>query len=255
MSSTDGHVMNTSEQPRIGGGLERVDLAKDWESGMLRYGDELKKLVSRFPAARILELGAGRWPSFGLAEMPDTVDSYTVNDISADELARLPCGYKKACFDVCGDAEEFSDCYDIVFSRFLAEHVPDGVAMHRNVYKVLRPGGVAFHLIPTLYALPFVLNRLAPERLTTWLLRVLSPRRAISPKFPAHYSACYGSPDRMTAMLREIGYERVEIRTFYGHFYYEKVPVLRSLHRRFSELAADRNWHFVSSYAYITAYK
>jgi hypothetical protein len=132
MSSTDGHVMNTSEQPRIGGGLERVDLAKDWESGMLRYGDELKKLVSRFPAARILELGAGRWPSFGLAEMPDTVDSYTVNDISADELARLPCGYKKACFDVCGDAEEFSDCYDIVFSRFLAEHVPDGVAMHRN---------------------------------------------------------------------------------------------------------------------------
>jgi SAM-dependent methyltransferase len=222
---------------------------------MLRYGDELKDLVSRYPAARILELGAGRWPSFRLAEMPSSIESYTVNDISAEELARLPSGYQKACFDVCGDTTDFRDSYDVVFSRFLAEHVPDGVAMHRNVYKVLRPGGVAFHLIPTLYALPFVLNKLAPERLTAWLLKYLSPRRVISPKFPAHYSACYGSPRRMTAILREIGYERVEIRTFYGHFYYEKIPVLRSLHRRLSTLAAKRNWHLLGSYAYITAYK
>lgn len=229
--------------------------AKDWETGMLGYGDELKALVARYPAARILELGAGRWPSFRLAEMPDTIESYTVNDISSHELSLLPEGYEKACFDVSGDAANFSDTYDVVFSRFLAEHVPDGVAMHRNVYQVLRPGGVAFHLIPTLYALPFVLNKLAPERLTTPLLKVLSPRRAISPKFPAHYSACYGSPARMTAMLREIGYKEVHVRNFYGHFYYEKIPLLRSLHRRFSTLAARRNWHLLGSYAYITAYK
>jgi hypothetical protein len=59
----------------------------------------------------------------------------------------------------------------------------------------------------------------------------------------------------MTAILREIGYERVEVRTFYGHFYYEKIPVLRSLHRRFSRLAARRNWYWLGSYAYITAFK
>jgi len=222
---------------------------------MLGYGDRLKALVAGYPAARILELGAGRWPSFRLAEMPTTVESYTVNDISEHELSLLPAGYEKACFDVSGDAENFSDTYDVVFSRFLAEHVPDGVAMHRNVYRVLRPEGVAFHLIPTLYALPFVLNKLAPERLTTPLLKLLSPRRAISPKFPAYYSACYGSPAQMTAMLHEIGYRRVEVRNFYGHFYYEKIPLLRSLHRRFSSLAARRGWHLLGSYAYITAYK
>jgi SAM-dependent methyltransferase len=232
-----------------------MDKEKCWETGMLEYGDHLKGLVARYPAARILELGAGRWPSFRLAEMPATIESYTVNDISADELALLPDGYQKACFDVSGDAEAFSDTYDVVFSRFLAEHVSDGVAMHRNVYRVLRPGGLAFHLIPTLYALPFVLNKLAPERLTTPLLKVLSPRRAISPKFPAHYSACYGNPARMSAILEEIGYRRVEVRNFYGHFYYEKIPVLRTLHRRFSSLAASRDWHLLGSYAYITAYK
>lgn len=235
--------------------MTQLDVANDWESGMLRYGDELKALVASYPGAKILELGAGRFPSFRLAEMPRTIESYTVNDISAHELSLLPEGYDKACFDVSGDAANFSDSYDVVFSRFLAEHVPDGVAMHRNVHRVLKPGGVAFHLIPTLYALPFVLNKLAPERLTTPLLKVLSPRRTISPKFPAHYSACYGSPARMTAMLREIGYKRVEVRNFYGHFYYEKIPLLRSIHRSFSALAARRNWHFLGSYAYITAYK
>lgn len=235
--------------------MTQPGLPNDWETAMLGYADELKSLVAGYPAAKILELGAGRWPSFRLDEMPGTIESYTVNDISEHELSLLPEGYEKACFDVSGDAANFSDNYDVVFSRFLAEHVPDGVAMHRNVYQVLRPGGVAFHLIPTLYAFPFVLNKLAPERLTTPLLKILSPRRAISPKFPAPYSACYGSPARMTRMLHEIGYQRVEVRTFYGHFYYEKIPLLRSIHRRFSALAARRNWHLLGSYAYIKAYK
>lgn len=227
----------------------------DWETAMLGYADELKALVAAYPAARILELGAGRWPSFKIAEMPDTVESYTVNDISSDELALLPEDYDKACFDVSGDASSFRDSYDVVFSRFLAEHVRDGVAMHRNVFRVLKGGGVAFHLIPTLYALPFVLNKLAPERLTTPLLKWLSPRRAISPKFRAYYSACYGDPVRMTELLAEIGYKRIEIRPFFGHFYYEKIPLLSGIHHRFSALAAERNWNHLSSYAYIVAYK
>jgi hypothetical protein len=143
----------------------------------------------------------------------------------------------------------------LCFPAFWQNHVPDGVAMHRNVYRVLRSGGVAFHLIPTLYALPFLLNKLAPEQLTTPLLKLFSPRRTISPKFPAHYSACYSNPERMESTLLEIGYRQVEVRTFYGHFYYEKIPLLRSIHRKFSALAARRDWHRFGTYAYIKAYK
>lgn len=232
-----------------------MDKEKSWETGMMRYGDELKAIVADTADADILELGAGRYPSFRLAEMPSTIHSYTVNDISADELALLPEGYEKACFDVSGDAANFRDNYDVVFSRFLAEHVPDGEAMHRNVHQVLRPGGVAFHLIPTLYAMPFIINKYLPENLTTQILKIFSPRRTISPKFPAYYSACYGNPERMRRMLTDIGFQKVEVRNFYGHFYYEKIPVLNMLHRRFSALAARRNWTLLSSYAYIKAYK
>lgn len=232
-----------------------MQLEKNWETGMLGYGDTLKAIVAAYPDAGILELGAGRRPSFTFAEMPSTVRSYTVNDISPEELALLPEGYDEACFDVSGDASNFRDKYDVVFSRFLAEHVPDGYAMHRNVYQVLREGGASFHLIPTLYAMPFVINKLLPERLTSWVLRVFAPRRAINPKFPAHYSMCYGNPKRMARLLAKIGYSRIEIHNFYGHFYYEKIPVLRSVHRWFSDLAAKRNWTSLSSYAYIKAYK
>jgi SAM-dependent methyltransferase len=232
-----------------------IEPAKAWDTSMLGYGDALKRIVADYPDASILELGAGRWPSFRIAEMPSSVRSYTVNDISEHELSLLPEGYEKACFNVSGDAANFRDTYDVVFSRFLAEHVPDGVAMHRNVYQVLRDGGTAFHLIPTLYALPFVINKLLPERLTYAMLKWLSPRRAISPKFPAYYSACYGDPGKMQRMLLALGYKKIEVRTFYGHFYYEKIPLLGSAHRWFSGLAARRNWTALSSYAYIQAWK
>ncbi|WP_057884585.1 class I SAM-dependent methyltransferase [Tsuneonella troitsensis] len=228
---------------------------KAWNTSMEQFGDELKAIVERYDHADLLELGAGRWPSFRLDEMPSSIRSYTVNDISAEELALLPEGYDKARFDVSGDASEFANSYDVVFSRFLAEHVPDGEAMHRNVYKVLRQGGRAFHLIPTLYAVPFLVNKYLPDSISSRVLKTFSPRRSISPKFPAPYSACYANPDRMIKLLKSVGYREVTFRNFYGHFYYEKIPVLRAVHERFSEFAADREWNFFGTYAYIQATK
>ena len=226
-----------------------------WLDAMHGYDDTLRSIIAQYPNADVLELGGGRWPSFRLAELPDTLRSYTVNDVSEEELSLVPEGYQKACFDVAGDASAFEGRYDVVFSRFLAEHVRDGKAMHRNVHQVLKPGGVAFHLIPTLYALPFVINRLLPERAGQKLLDVLTPRRKISPKFPAYYSRCHGDTRAMRRMFEEIGYKRVEIRNFYGHFYYEHIPGLRDLEKLFAQMAARKQWSNVTSYAYIFAYK
>ena len=50
-------------------------------------------------------------------------------------------------------------------------------------------------------------------------------------------------------------HSRVEIRNFFGHFYYEKIPVARELEQFVSSLAAKNDWSWYSSYAYITAYK
>jgi SAM-dependent methyltransferase len=221
---------------------------------MQGYNETLRSIISRYPQADILELGGGRWPSFQLSDLPDNLRSYTVNDISPEELSLVPEGYKTACFDVAGDASGFEGRYDVVFSRFLAEHVRDGRAMHRNIHKVLKPGGIAFHLMPTLYAFPFVINRLLPERLAEKVL-TLNPRREISPKFPAYYSWCRGNTPAMRRLFERIGYDEVEIRNFYGHFYYETIPVLRDLESWFASLASRRQWSWCSSYAYVIARK
>lgn len=232
-----------------------VSEGKSWLDAMRGYDDALRSLIADYPQADILELGGGRWPSFRLSELPGNLRSYTVNDVSEEELSLVPPEYNKARFDVAGDASSFEGRYDVVFSRFLAEHVADGYAMHRNIHQVLKPGGTAFHLIPTLYAFPFVINRLLPERLGQFVLDAFSRRREISPKFPAYYSQCYGDTRRMRRMFQEIGYEHAEIRNFYGHFYYEQIPGLREFESWFSSVASRNGWSWCSSYAYLIVRK
>jgi hypothetical protein len=188
--------------------------------------------------------------------MPSSINSYTVNDVSESELALTAPEYRKACFDVSGDVSNFLGRYDVVFSRFLAEHVADGKAMHRNVYSVLKPGGVSFHLIPTLYSSPFIANIILPETLAHNILVKLRPHRAtIAPKFRAYYSYCYGDGRKMRALFHEIGYSKLDIRMFYGHPYYDKIPVLRDFDN-FASAVASRNESIpYSSFAYVKAYK
>jgi SAM-dependent methyltransferase len=233
-----------------------MEIAKSWRASRDDYRDTLISTLARFPEADILELGGGRRPSFSLSEMPANVRSYTVNDVSEAELSLAPPEYKKACFDVSGDATAFTGQFDFVFSRFLAEHVADGKALHRNVFDVLKPGGIAFHLIPTLYASPFIVNRFLPEAAGRRILSKFFPyRKDKSPKFPAYYSYCEGDTPRMRRLFSEIGYSALEIRSFYGHYYYDKVPGLREIENAISSLAAKNDWTWYSSYAFILAQK
>jgi SAM-dependent methyltransferase len=229
---------------------------RNFEAAFEGYLDLLNELVASYPQARIIELGGGRTPSFKLSELPDTIESYTVNDISAEELALAAPEYDKARFDVTGDVSQFAGQFDVVFSRTLIEHVKDGRKMHENILKLLRPGGVALHMAPTLYSPPFVLNKLIPEQLSREILFKFFPdRRTDEPKFPAHYSWCFGNRGKMERMLRAVGYSDVDIRTFYGHDYFRALPGLREVDNAFSALAAKNDWSSFGSYAHIVAYK
>ncbi|QIG79554.1 class I SAM-dependent methyltransferase [Stakelama tenebrarum] len=233
-----------------------IPYEQSYRAAFGEYAGTLRQLVSQYPDARVLELGGGRKPSFALNEMPDNIASYTVNDISADELAMAGEEYDKACFDVIGDVSGFEGQFDVIFSRTLIEHVRDGVMMHRNIHRLLKPGGVAFHMAPTLYSPPFVVNKLLPETLSEKILYALTPhRQQKKSKFPAYYSWCLGNRDKMTRMLTAAGFSKVNIRTFYGHGYFDKVPIARELDNAVSMLAAKRDWSPLGSYAHITTYR
>jgi hypothetical protein len=175
---------------------------------------------------------------------------YTINDICAAELDRAPPWAAKAHFDIAGAVP--SDVrYDLMFSRMVFEHVKDVGGAYRNIYKLLDEGGICVNFHPTLFAPPFVVNYLLPEGLSQVVLRHAFPHRRPDavPKFPAHYNWCF-STKRVRARIADIGFSEVVVVPFYGHGYFEGVPLLRTLDRWVSERARLHDFRYLTSYAY-----
>ena len=210
----------------------------------------LHDLLARTGARRVLEIGGGRRPLLAPARIAAHGLDYTVLDISPAELAAAPPGYRTVVGDIAdpGLTVPVADV-DLAFSRFLAEHVGSGESFHRNVRRLLRPGGVAFHFFPTLWHPVFVANRLMPEALARRVFYALFPREY--PKFPARYSWCRGPTPRMRAMLARVGLEIVEFRTFYGTYYLRRIPLGGVLDEALAGWAARRRSPYLCSYAYL----
>ena len=199
------------------------------------YHSLVRDLISRFQVRRVCDIGGGANPTLPLAEVQSLGLEYTLLDISGEELAKAPAGYRKVQADITQQDGRIPGGFDLVLSMMLAEHVTSGRAFHRNVREMLKPGGIAVHFFPTLYALPLLANRLIPERLAGWLLDRFAPRDARHRKFPAFYSWCRGPTNAQIRRLESLGYKVLEYRGFFGHDYYQRVPVLRTAHQALAD--------------------
>src|SRR5579885_612945 len=209
---------------------------------------------------RIIELGAGANPTFTLDFVSDHGLDYTLLDLSREELGKAPAGYATVCADICAENLEVAGGYDFAFSRMLAEHVPDGGRFHRNVYRLLRGGGAAFHFFfMTLFAPPFVANYLLPEWLAERLLNLLQPgrgKRGRFGKFPAQYSWCRGPLEGQIRKFESVGFVVEEYAGFFGHEpYYRKIPLLREFHRWLSLRLSRHPIPWLTSFAQVLLVK
>src|SRR6185312_5672619 len=142
--------------------------------------------------------------------------------------------------------------FDLVFSRMLAEHVRSGEHFHRNVFRLLRPGGVAVHCFPTLYSLPFPVNRAMPERWADAALRLIQPRdRHQYAKFPAYYDWCRGPSPRAWRRLEGLGYEVVQYTGLFGHPYYGESGPLAWLQQSVTRALLRHPVNALTSYAFL----
>jgi SAM-dependent methyltransferase len=201
---------------------------------------------------RVLEIGGGRAPLLTPDETLAAGVAFTVNDISPGELALGPIEFAKAEFDVAGavDPARYGG-YDLVISQMVMEHVRDRKAAWANMALLLVPGGVALAFHPTLYAPPFVINRLLPESLTAAALRFFFPDRhdGDAPKFPARYELCTSDPNVASA-VRRAGFRDALSAPFWGDRYFRRIPLIREANDALSALAEARDWRFLTSYAY-----
>lgn len=200
---------------------------------------------------RACDVGGGAKPLLSPRRIAHEEIDYVLLDIDPEELALAPQEYEKVEGDILQQDTverllEQGGQFDLVMSRWAAEHMRDGRVFHEHVLSLLRPGGVAVHLIPTLFALPFTVNRLLPTRLSQGLLFGITERTV---KFPAHYSWCRGPTRGQLARLRGVGYEIDRYVGFFGHGFFAPVPPLNAAYRRFVKMLMRHPRPALSSFA------
>jgi len=205
----------------------------------------------------VADLGGGANPLLDLPFVQAHELEYSVIDISPAELAKHPDAYRSVVADLCSHPPPDIEL-DLAFSRTVCEHLPDPERFHRNVYAMLRPGGRAVHIFPTVYAPPFAVNRLLPEPIAAALLTRLQMDRDFEGdkgKFAALYRWCRGPTRRQLARFREIGFDVASYRGYFGHGYYDRVPMLRALNDRIAQGLVRRPVPALTSYAAVELVK
>jgi SAM-dependent methyltransferase len=107
---------------------------------------ELNKAKAHFPqGANLLELGAGAgWQAKQLSDQGFSVSAIDIPSteyLVHQEFPVLP-------YD--GEHIPFPDAhFDVVFSSNVMEHVADLSGMHAEIQRVLKPGGLVLHILPT----------------------------------------------------------------------------------------------------------
>lgn len=220
-----------------------------WQS----YKSLLENLIDHYELKKLCDLGGGVNPVLTSDFISSRSLDYTILDVSENELSKAPDQYKKLAQDIMANDLSITEKFDLVFTKMLAEHVKDGELLHRNVYSLLNPGGFAVHFFPTLYALPFFVNRLLPETFASSLLDFFASRdKYQQAKFPAYYSWCRGPTKKMAERFSGIGYEIVEYRGFFGHEgYYKKLPWVQKLHKFLSSYFLRHPSPHFTSYAWV----
>lgn len=220
-----------------------------------------RNIVSAIAAANkthaMMEIGGGRYPLFSPDEAKKITSIYIVNDISQNELDKSPHKFQKQCFDISGDLpSNMNASVDFAFSYMVFEHLKNSNNAYKNIYNLLKPGGICLNFHPTLYSPPFVINKLFPEPITKKALKYFHQDRNDDeiPKFPAYYSLCKAT-DSNRRILLDIGFRDVAIIPFYGHDYFKRIPVIREIDALISKFARQRNWVALSSYAYTIVVK
>lgn len=231
----------------------------DW--AWANYESIVPALARHFGLRHLCEIGGGRDPMMGVETAKALGLRYTINDIDAGELTHAPAGAEKACFDIAGNLLSLGALpgpYDLMFSRMVFEHVADVEKAWNNVHALLRPGGVGLCFFPTLYAWPFVINHMIPEKLSHAIVHALFPNRRDGggdPKFPALYDWCYGREAKLRPMLERAGFSDIHVQPFWGQHYLARFPVVRDVDAAIDRLMAKLDWRLFTSYTYVLVRK
>jgi SAM-dependent methyltransferase len=175
-----------------------------------KFEDEAAALIRALPdGAVVLDLGGGRRCVYASAVDPPGRLRLVAIDISAEELALNRDVADTYAADVATGLPMPDGSVDLILSRALLEHV-DGVSgAVQHMARVLRPGGVALHIIPCRYSLFGIAARLLPFEPLLRLTHKVMPSTRDDIGFAVHYDRCY--PQALAHDFRAAGFRKVQM--------------------------------------------
>lgn len=216
--------------------------------------------LMRSGCKRVCDVGGGANPVASAAEIRRLGVDYAVLDASPEELRKTPAGYDTVLIDL-QDKNAVERLvaergpFDLVVSRWTAEHVNHGRRFHQQVHRLLRPRGTAVHLFPTLYSPVFVVNRLLPHRLSASIVPHVDTtgreRGGPHQSFRPYYSWCRGPTRRQLDRLAGVGFAVRRYIGFFGHPYYARSRPIHSAHEALSKWLVRHPVPALTSYALV----
>lgn len=160
----------------------------------------------------LVDIGAGRHCDYSnrVVKRPRRVVGI---DISGKELARNSFLDERIEADACTPMPHLEGKGDILVSKATQEHLRDNAAFLSNAAKILAPGGTLVLVFTNRYA-PFAfINRLLPEKVSSFLLDKLAPTWRGQVGFKTFYDRTNYSAFRQ--LLVQAGYTDISIKTGY----------------------------------------
>lgn len=169
--------------------------------------DAISAIRSLPDGATVLDLGGGRRCVYAHAVVPRGRLKLIAVDVSPEELALNQDVDDTCVSDIAAEIPLPDESADLILSRALLEHVNDVPAAIANMARVLRPGGVALHMIPCRYSLFGMAARLLPFGPLLALTHSIMPWTKGHVEFPVRYDHCW--PAALEREFTRAGFSRV----------------------------------------------
>ncbi len=218
-----------------------------------QFEHEADALIRALPdGATVLDLGGGRRCVYAESVNPPGRLRLIAVDISAEELALNKDVSETQVADVAAGLPMAAGSADLILSRALLEHVEGVPASIQHMARVLKPGGIALHLVPGRYSLFGTAARVLPFGPLLRLLHRVMPWTKGQIEFEVHYDHCY--PTALEKEFRAAGFSGVELWiTWAQPGYFEAAYPLFLLHAAYEWTVRHLGIRRLASYTVVRA--
>jgi len=151
--------------------------------------------------------------------------------------------YLDQAYQCTADSLPFPDeSFDLAFHYYVAEHFEDPATCHREIARVLKPGGRLLFQTPSRYWYPMLVAQVTPQWFHEFFVRRFGSGRTESEMFSTHYR--FNDELRIREQLKNCGFDcELEYRSVApGYLRFSRLSFLlgvlyeRTIEKRFSAL-------------------